>query len=123
MTRQQIDRRRAYPPAFKTKAREYLKAHPFCMYCSAMGRTTPSTLVDHIKPVTKGGSMMDKANWAACCRGCHDGWVKSLERGGKLKPFVGPDGLPVASPLLDRAVQAKASETELKVWEHLRAWT
>lgn len=49
-----------------------LDDEPDCRRC---GR--PSTEVDHIRPLSEGGSKWDRANLQALCADCHD--VKSAE--------------------------------------------
>lgn len=47
-----------------------LAQEPLCRECSAAGRTTASTDVDHIKPRTLGGTH-DRSNLQALCAECH----------------------------------------------------
>ena len=61
-----------YGTARWQKARKtHLDANPCCTACTAKGRTTMATVVDHIQPVRLGGGMWDASNYAALCRPCH----------------------------------------------------
>lgn len=48
-----------------------LKRQPCCAQCTALGRTTPATVCDHIKPVRLGGDFWDAANHQSLCCSCH----------------------------------------------------
>lgn len=66
-----------------------------CQHCARVH--DPRELeVDHIVPLSKGGTDEDDANLQSLCHPCHD--VKSLRDKG-IKPVVGcdADGYPVAN--------------------------
>jgi 5-methylcytosine-specific restriction enzyme A len=44
----------------------YLKEHPQCAVCGAQ-----ATVVDHIQPMSMGGSFWDYANHQPLCARCH----------------------------------------------------
>lgn len=44
---------------------------PLCRLCLKDGRTTPTAIVDHIKPLAWGGSD-DRSNKQGLCVPCHD---------------------------------------------------
>lgn len=50
---------------------EVLAEEPFCRHCAAAGRSTLSTVVDHIKRLADGGSD-ERSNKQALCKPCHD---------------------------------------------------
>ena len=50
----------------------YLNTHPLCEECLKLGRTKEATVVDHIIPVSRGGSFWDSDNHQALCKQCHD---------------------------------------------------
>lgn len=45
---------------------------PLCIICLQEGRTTPSQMVDHIHPISKGGSKWERSNLQALCHKCHN---------------------------------------------------
>lgn len=47
-----------------------LRREPWCRMCRAEGRFTPATEVDHIVPVSKGGTN-EMDNLQALCKSCH----------------------------------------------------
>ena len=53
----------------------YIERHPICeIKVKCDGR--PAVLVDHIKPISKGGERLDERNLQSSCRACHD-WKTS----------------------------------------------
>lgn len=66
---------------WKKMRKLYLSKHPLCEKCKAIGLTTASNTVDHVVPISIGGSRWSWFNWMALCQQCHQ--VKSnKERGG-----------------------------------------
>lgn len=64
-----------------------------CLTCQAQGRVTEATAVDHVTPVSKGGSD-DPNNLASICDPCHA--LKTLADEGRRAPRpIGVDGYPV----------------------------
>ena len=45
---------------------------PLCPVCEAQGYTVAGTEVDHIVPLSQGGSLMDRANLQHLCVPCHE---------------------------------------------------
>ena len=43
------------------------KSNPLCVECLNDGRPEPATCVDHIIPISRGGSAWDKNNWQSLC--------------------------------------------------------
>lgn len=72
-----------------------LLQEPLCRMCSAMGRVTMATVVDHITP-HKGNQklMWDRANLQALCASCHSGNKRMQEAHG-YSQACGQDGLPL----------------------------
>lgn len=70
-----------------------LAAAPLCVACSAAGRVTAATEVDHIIPLFLGG---DDAwdNLQPLCHDCHVDKTNA-EMGYKVKSRIGEDGWPV----------------------------
>jgi len=77
---------------------ELLRAHvlatePLCRLCCAKGRVTPATAVDHVIPLSEGGSD-DPSNLQPICESCHAA-KSAADRGARLRPRIGVDGWPV----------------------------
>ncbi len=65
---------------------------PLCTHCQAKGLVKLGEELDHIVPISKGGSN-DDANLQMLCKECHA--VKTLsDLGQKPKPKIGLDGWP-----------------------------
>ena len=68
-------------PVWRKKSEQYRREHPLCEKCLAAGRTRPSKVTDHIKPINpvdafdtqdgKYGDPLDDDNLQALCRQCH----------------------------------------------------
>jgi hypothetical protein len=69
--------------AWYKRSDRQLRASPLCLCCAAIGRTTPATVADHIVPITQGGSLL-AGELQSCCRKCHDGVKRELERRFRL---------------------------------------
>ena len=50
----------------------YIKANPLCEQCTREGRTTGGQMVDHIKPVSIGGSRLEQSNLQTLGNSCHN---------------------------------------------------
>lgn len=48
-----------------------LREEPVCRHCLAIERTSLSTDVDHIIPMSEGGDAWDRVNLQGLCRECH----------------------------------------------------
>ncbi|MEU3826462.1 HNH endonuclease [Streptomyces sp. NPDC029080] len=57
---------------WRAARRRQLDAEPDCRRCGER-----ATQVDHIVPLSEGGSKWDPANWQSLCGACHD--IKSAE--------------------------------------------
>ena len=80
------DRSRSY----QKYRRQFLSENPFCAWCLKKGLYVAATVLDHIKPLSAGGSMGDPANHQALCDECHD--LKSASERGHYVPETLPDG-------------------------------
>jgi 5-methylcytosine-specific restriction protein A len=60
--------RRGYDRRWRRYTAAYLKRHPIC----ACGCGCRSEVVDHIVPVSRGGSFWDPKNHQAMAKLCHD---------------------------------------------------
>ena len=79
--------------AVETRKRR-LRAEPLCRHCLAQGRTTAATAIDHIIPLSHGGTD-DDGNTQALCEPCHEAKTRR-DMGYRDKPEIGADGWPVA---------------------------
>ena len=71
-----------------------LSTDPLCEMCSARGRTTLATVVDHKKPISDGGEPWDWDNLQSLCKTDHDAAKKSQEATGHLRG-CDANGLPL----------------------------
>ena len=58
--------------AWRMTRKFYIKANPLCEQCTREGRTTGGQMVDHIKPVSIGGSRLEQSNLQTLCNSCHN---------------------------------------------------
>lgn len=88
-------RDKLYGRRWKDYRNTFLSAHPVCVYCLAMGKIAPATVVDHIKP-HKGDFALfwSQDNHQALCARCHNSH-KAVEEGSGYSSQVGLDGWPV----------------------------
>jgi 5-methylcytosine-specific restriction endonuclease McrA len=73
-----------------------LASQPLYERCKARGVIRPATVAHHIT-AHKGDEVLfwDTANLASSCADCHDTDEQRIERGGRARQTVGPDGWPV----------------------------
>lgn len=64
---------RGYTSRWRAHRARFLAEHPLCAPCERVGRTTPATVVDHIR-AHKGDEDLfwDEENHQASCKPCHD---------------------------------------------------
>lgn len=62
---------RGYGHAHRKRRAVWLAQHPWCVECERRGRLTPATVLDHIKPKSKGGAD-DESNYQSLCEPCHN---------------------------------------------------
>ena len=76
---------RGYDYKWQCYREAFLKFEPLCWMCSAEGKATKATVVDHIKPVTNGQHdklFWDKSNHQALCRSCHSIKTRLIDKRG-----------------------------------------
>lgn len=80
-TQQRLNARsRGYSPAWEKAAAGFRAKHPSCLGCAAIGVSTPSTLVDHIRPHRGDRALFwDRENWQSACEWHHNTVKKTLE--------------------------------------------
>lgn len=75
-----------YSHRWRVARARFLALHPLCIFCKALGRVTPATVVDHITPHRGDeGLFWDQSNWQPLCKPCHDGAKQALEKSGTLR--------------------------------------
>ena len=74
---------------WRATAKSYLRRNPKCARCS-----DPAKHVDHIKPISEGGSMYDWANLQGLCVSCHCLKTREDQR-KKNNNIYGTDGYAV----------------------------
>ncbi len=57
--------------AWRMTRKFYIKDNPLCEMCKRKGQTTSGQMVDHIKPINLGGSMLHQSNLQTLCNKCH----------------------------------------------------
>ncbi len=68
----------SYNNAWAKMSKAYRRANPLCECCIVLGIMTDITpgdykgCVDHMIPITRGGSMYNLNNLLALCKSCHD---------------------------------------------------
>ena len=73
-------RARGYTRRWDKASKAFLRAHPLCLGCTAMGRVEGAVLTDHIVPHRGNQALFwDEANWQPSCRWHHDTVKKKLE--------------------------------------------
>lgn len=74
---------RGYGGRWQRERLAFLDQHPLCTMCQDIGRVTPATVVDHIKPHKGDQALLwDQTNWQALCKPHHDSTKQSMDRGG-----------------------------------------
>lgn len=58
--------------AWRKLSKQFKKENPLCIQCLQNGRTTPTNITDHIKPIDKGGNKWDLNNLQPLCHQCHN---------------------------------------------------
>lgn len=59
-----------YGRSWRKVRRRYVKRHPLCEICLAIGKITPVEEVHHIVPISQGGTN-DEENLQSLCQSCH----------------------------------------------------
>lgn len=73
-----------------------LAKQPLCERCLSRGVVRAATVVHH-STAHKGDAVLfwDPDNHASSCKPCHDRDEQAIERGGRAKQIIGPDGWPI----------------------------
>jgi 5-methylcytosine-specific restriction protein A len=88
-------RARGYTWRWEKARTSHLRHEPLCRMCSAQGRITAATVVDHLIP-HKGNLILfwDPENWQSLCPDCHTRHKQREEYRG-YSTAIGPDGWPL----------------------------
>jgi 5-methylcytosine-specific restriction protein A len=89
---------RGYGSEHRRRRSIVLACDPLCVACLAVGRTTPSTVDDHIVPIEAGGAADDLDNQQGLCASCH-GKKRHAERVGRQLLVVTGTGFVDVGPL------------------------
>jgi 5-methylcytosine-specific restriction protein A len=76
----------------KLRARQ-LEAHPLCAMCQPR-RVTVATVCDHVQPHRGNVIRFWSGPFQSLCAPCHNSEKQRIEKGGKAKVRIGPDGWP-----------------------------
>ncbi len=82
----------SYNNAWHKMSKAYRRANPLCECCIVLGIMTDITpgdykgCVDHMIPITRGGSMYNLNNLLALCKSCHD--TKSINEKTLIAPVT-----------------------------------
>lgn len=88
---------RGYNYRWQQESKTFLKLHPLCVFCEALGRVEPAVLVDHIKPHRGDMALFwDVTNWQGLCAHCHSSTKQAMEH-AENRPLIGLDGWPVGT--------------------------
>jgi 5-methylcytosine-specific restriction protein A len=89
-------RQRGYSWRWDIAAKRYRSLNPICVMCLKKGKIAQADVVDHITP-HKGDQelMWSQANWQSLCYPCHNSDKQRIDKGGKPRQTIGPDGWPV----------------------------
>lgn len=86
---------RGYGNRWQKARAGFLRIHPLCRMCQAIGRSTAATVVDHIVPHRGDNALFwDKTNWQPLCKPCHDRHKQRIEKSG-TESGCGIDGVPI----------------------------
>jgi len=88
---------RGYGGRWQKERQEYLRLHPLCGMC--LPRAVQATVVDHKVPHRGDLALFwDRSNWQSLCANHHSSDKQMLEKSGRARQTIGPDGEPVRVP-------------------------
>ena len=74
---------RGYGREHERLRKQVLREEPLCRVCQREGRVTPTTVADHIVPLSRGGRT-ERRNYQGLCDPCHDAKTAEEARAGRL---------------------------------------
>jgi 5-methylcytosine-specific restriction protein A len=80
--------------ALQALRKRILDAEPLCRNCASNGRVCAAIEIDHITPLSKGGTYDDN-NLQPLCVPCHEAKT-AKDCGRTLRPKIGLDGYPIS---------------------------
>ena len=86
------DELRKYGRAGARQRKRRLRIEPLCRHCAALGYVSAATVVDHIVPLSRGGTDED-SNTQSLCADHHDAKTRK-DFGYRQKQNVDADGWP-----------------------------
>lgn len=96
MRERESSSRRGYGSRWQKARETFLRSHPLCVMCMALGRVVPATVVDHRIPHRGDQALFwDTNNWQSLCKDCHDSAKAREERSG-IVPGCDLSGIPLA---------------------------
>lgn len=72
--------RKRYDHSWRKRRNQFIRQHPLCVHCLANGKATLAKEVDHILPLSQGGTH-DESNLQSLCKSCHS--RKSAKEGSR----------------------------------------
>lgn len=79
-TKRQTTKERGYGHDWRLLSEQIRADNPLCYDCLSQGRTTPSTQVHHIVPVTSNADLrLDAGNLVPLCGECHEARHRSTQ--------------------------------------------
>ena len=89
-TRQHDNSAFYHSKAWRMTRKFYIKDNPLCEMCKRKGETTAAQMVDHIKQISLGGSMLHHSNLQSLCNKCHakKSAYESIEFRKGIKDYV-----------------------------------
>jgi 5-methylcytosine-specific restriction enzyme A len=82
----------------KYRRRPQLQAQPTCEWCAKRGVLTVATTVHHAERHEGDYEKFWNGRLVSLCAECHNIDAQRIERGGKGRPTIGLDGLPIDIP-------------------------
>lgn len=74
---------RGYGSRWQRYRKGFIAANPLCVFCLRMGRTEPTTVVDHIIPHRGDDTLFwDPSNHQGLCATCHSSTKQAEEKSG-----------------------------------------
>lgn len=95
------DRAFYHSPGWRALRRVQLAVSPICEVHESIGRLVDCTKghpIDHIVPISRGGSRTHNLNLMTLCVSCHDNKSRLEARHGCMVETVGEDGFKVPAP-------------------------
>jgi 5-methylcytosine-specific restriction endonuclease McrA len=76
---------RGYGYRWQQARERFLRTHPLCVMCDAIGRVTAASVVDHVTPHRGDKSLFwDETNWQSLCATHHSSTKQREEKSGHV---------------------------------------